>query len=294
MDWDSIKLFLALHRNGSARAVATEQNTSASTITRKITRLEEALNVKLFSRDKKGFELTEHGKELLQVALRMESDAYEIERKLQAKNAVMKGLIRVTIPNHFTCSPLINYLKSFADTHPGVELEVIPSWSRFDLNRGEADLALRILYKDSKPPEELVGLKLVDIYSANYASKHYLATHDLENPEDASWVGWDDQSRYPDWVLSSAFPHLPIKHLLADPFAQLGAAKAHMGMVMMPCFLCDPEDELERIPPDLRWHRFDLWMLSHPDLRDTARFRELRQHLRLCFQADRSFWAGDI
>ncbi len=293
MDWNSIKLFLSLYRNGSARAAGQEQHTSASTITRNISTLESDLKVKLFNRDQSGFTLTDHGHELLQIALRMENDAYEIERKMQAKNSVMQGLIRVTIPNHLSTSLLMSYFKEFTDLYPSTELEIMPSWNNFDLNRGEADIALRILLKNIKPPEELVGMKVVDIYSANYASKIYLASHDLTDNNQSSWVGWDDQCAYPDWVLSSAFPHLPIKHLLNDPFAQLAAAKENMGLVMMPCFMCDPEPSLVRIPAELRWHRFNLWLLSHPDLRDTARFRELRQYLRKRFAEDQPFWAGE-
>lgn len=256
--------------------------------------MEKALKVKLFNRNNGGFILTEHGKELLPVAVRMESDAYEIERKLQAKNSVMQGLIRITIPNHFTSSPLMSYFKIFADKHPKVELEIIPSWSTFDLNRGEADIALRIFYKDAKPPEELIGTKIVDVYCANYASQSYLENHNLNDGSASSWIGWDDPSAYPDWVKTSYFPHLPIKHLIKDPVAQVVAAKEGYGLAMLPCFLCDSEEALMRIPAQHRWHQFDLWMLSHPDLRDAARFKELRQFIIKRFAQDKDLWAGNI
>ena len=293
MNWDTIKLFLALHREGSARAAAAEHHLSPSTVTRRISEIERELGTKLFNRLSSGFQLTESGQQLLHVALRMESDAYEIERKLLSDSAIMEGAIRFTLPSHIVAKPLMQSLALFCQQHPNVELEIIPSYTAFDLNRGEADIALRVMLRDSAPPQDLIGTKLVDIYCATYAAKSYVDTHDLGNKHQANWVGWDDENLYPDWVLSSAFPHLPIKHRLNDPFMQLYAAKTGMGLVMMPCFMCDPEAELVRVPAHEKWHRFDLWMLSHPDLRETLRFREFRRFLREQFELHRGVWVGE-
>ena len=293
MDWDTIKLFLALYRSGSARAVSVEQNTSASTVTRRISQLEKALDIKLFNRHSAGFKLTEHGHSLLQVALRMEADACEIERKLQGKNSVMQGLIRITIPSHFVVEPFVDYISDFCALHPRVEIELMPSFSSLNLSRGEADIAIRIFYKDGAPPQDLIGTKLVEIDCANYAAKSYLESHDLGDASSANWIGWDDENQYPDWVVNSRYPHLPVKHRVNDPLAQINAAKAGLGLTMNACFLCDAEASLVRLPEGLHWHRFDVWMLSHPDLRDAARFRELRQYLKQRFEADAKIWSGE-
>ncbi|MFL0800369.1 MAG: LysR family transcriptional regulator [Agarilytica sp.] len=294
MNWDTIKLFLALHREGSARSVANQYGLSPSTVTRRISDLEEELDVKLFNRLSSGFQLTEEAQELLHIALRMEADAYEIERRLQAKSGNMAGPIRVTIPSHIIAKPFMDSLAVFSEQNPSVDLEILPSYTAFDLSRGEADIALRIMMKDAVPPEHLIGSKLVDIYCAVYGSKKYIDSHDLRDETASNWVGWDDESRYPDWVVSSRYPHLPIKHRFNDPYMQLYAAKADMGLVMMPCFMCDKESDLMRIPAHDKWHRFDLWMLSHPDLRDTLRFREFRRFLKEQFDLNRHVWMGDI
>ena len=191
MDWDTIKLFLALYRAGSARAVALEWNTSASTVTRKITQLEDALDIKLFNRHSAGFKLTEYGQELLNVAMRMESDACQIERTLQGKNSIMQGLIRLTVPSHFTQAPFIDYIAEFCEQHPKVDVQLIPSFSKFNLSRGEADIAIRLFMKGGNPPQELIGTKLAEIHCANYASKGYLESHDLGDAESAKldWLG---------------------------------------------------------------------------------------------------------
>ncbi len=293
MNWDTIKLFLALYREGSARAVAQEQGVSASTVTRRISDLEAELGTRLFNRHSAGFELTEAGRELLHVALRMESDAYEIERRLQAKAGLMQGRIRVTVPTHLLIEPFMHALAEFSQKHPGINFDVLPSYDTFDLSRGEADIALRIMLHDAVPPETLIAHKLVDIYCAAYASQKYVEAHDLSDSEVSNWVGWADEGPYPDWVLSSAFPHLPAKHRFNDTSLQLYAAKTHMGLVMMPCFLCDSEPDLIRVDAGRKWHRFNLWMLSHPDLRDTLRFKEFRRYLKTQFSDQSSLWAGD-
>lgn len=294
MNWDNIKLFLALHREGSARAVANEYELSPSTVTRKVTELEEGLSTKLFNRLSSGFQLTEAGQELLSIALRMENDAYEIERKLQAKSGIMQGVIRLTVPSHILMKPFMESLSLFSEENRGVDLEIIPSYTAFDLSRGEADIALRVMMKDSSPPEHLIGTKLVEIHVATYASRHYLEKINLSDPEKANWVGWEEESKFPDWVLSSQFPGLPVKHRFNDPHMQLYAAKAHMGLAMMPCFMCDTEEDLVRVPGTVKTHRFDLWMLSHPDLRDTLRFREFRLFLKEQFQSKSALWKGEV
>ncbi len=293
MNWDSIKLFLALHREGSARAVAAEFDLSPSTVTRRISELEAEVSCKLFNRLSSGFQITEDAQEFLHVALRMEADAYEIERRLQANSAVMKGPIRLTLPSHIIVKEFMDSLSSFSNKHPLVDIEIIPSYTAFDLSRGEADIALRVMPKDVLPPEHLIGTRLVEVYTAVYASKHYVDTHDLRDPEKSNWIGWDDEGRFPDWVVASRYPHLPIKHKFNDPHMQMYAAKAHMGLVMMPCFMCDSDDHFVRLPAKEKIHRFDLWMLSHPDLRDTLRFREFRRFLIAQFKNNRHIWTGD-
>lgn len=297
MNWDTIKLFLALYRNGSARAVAEANLLSPSTVTRRISDLEKQLGVKLFARLSSGFQITESGMELLKVALRMESDAFEIERKLTAKKTVMQGAIKITIPYHLMTTPFMRCLNSFTDQHPKVELEVIPSWERFKLDRGEADMAIRLMVKDTPPPEDLIGVKLAEIYSAIYGSVEYVARHDLvrkgADAKSGQFIGWDDETPYPDWVKNSAFPQIPARHHFMDPLMQVYAAKAGIGLAMLPCFLCDQEADLVRVPADEKWHRFDIWLLSHPDLRETIRFRELRRHIRDYFADTRALWMGE-
>ena len=293
MNWDNIKLFLALHREGSARSVANQYHLSPSTVTRRVSELENELDTKLFNRLPSGFQLTESGQNLLHVATRMEADAYEIERKTLADSGMMQGQIRLTIPSHFVAKPMMPWFAEFSNRHSMIELEVIPSYAALDLRRGEADIALRVMAKDSVPPEDLIGTRLVDIYCAVYAAADYVSTRDLADAKAANWLGWEDESRFPDWVLSSAFPHLPVKHHFNDPYMQLYGAKAGMGLVMMPCFMCDLETDLRRIQPDNKWHRFDLWMLSHPDLRDTLRFKEFRRFMREKFEVSRDLWMGE-
>lgn len=293
MNWDTIKLFLALHREGSARAVALAHGLSPSTVTRRISELETELDTKLFNRLSSGFLLTEPGQDLLHIALRMESDAYEIERLLQSKSGIMQGPIRLTVPSHIIVKPFMNSLAIFSGAHPKVDLEIIPSYDALDLSRGEADIALRVMMKGAMPPDHLIGTKLVELHCAVYATQIYLDRYDLGEGSDANWIGWEDDSRTPDWVEASQFPHIPTKHRFNDPHMQLYAAKTHMGLVMMPCFMCDEEPDLVRIPAHDKWHRFDVWMLSHPDLRDTLRFREFRRFLKEQFETHRSVWQGE-
>jgi DNA-binding transcriptional LysR family regulator len=292
VNWDSIKLFLALYRQGSARVVAEQFSISPATVTRHMTELEANLGAKLFVRSNVGFELTESGQTLLRSAQKMETSALELERLGKAEDSSMGGRIKLTLGNHLMARPLMAALAEFAATYPTIDFDVIPSWQKLDLSRGEADIALRMYERDAQPPDALVGSKVVDVYTGVYCSKQYANEHDLNDPSDANWIGWADEERFPDWVLASPFPNLPTRHYIDDVYGQRLAAKAHMGLVMLPCFICDDDSELVRIPQDFKIHRFELWMLCHPSLRDSNRFKRLREFLRLAFARQREFWRG--
>ncbi len=74
--------------------------------------------------------------------------------------------------------------------------------------------------------------------------------------------------------------------------AQFAAAKAGLGIAMLPCFMCDPEPTLVRVVRELAKPAFDVWVLTHPDLRDTARIRSFMRHTADAFDAKRDLLLG--
>ncbi len=277
MNWEDIRLFLTLARDGSARGAAAIEGLSHSTIKRRVELLEAALDVRLFDRDVRGYRLTGAGETMLESVLRAEDAFLGAQRKLQGRDKQLRGEIRLTTSDIIATHLIMDDLVSFGEEYPDINLTILISHDLFDLNRREADVALRMLKLGSSPPEHLVGRKLVTIKGCYYASKDYLSSNDpWKDGTTARWIGWSETETFPAWVKSTPFPGLSVHNRLDDLNLQAEAARSGMGLTVLPCFFGDNIKGLQRIPNCHPYESYDLWILSHPDLRDTARLRAFR------------------
>ncbi len=295
MNWDDTRLFLALARSGSARATASEQGVSHSTVTRRVDQLESDLGVRLFDRDVRGYRLTGAGELMLKSAVRAEDALITAERQLQGRDAQLTGEIRLTTSNIIAMYLIMDDLVAFTRLYPDIDLNVLVSYDSLNLSRREADVAVRIMRLGSSPPEDLVGRKLVTIKNCYYASDAYLAENDPGHANSkARWIGWDDIERFPAWVKASPFPNLPVYGRLNDVMLQAEAARCGLGLTVLPCFFGDSVEGLRRIPNCQPYLSFDLWMLSHPDLRDAARMRTFRAFATEAIDRKKPLLAGEL
>ncbi len=275
-DWDDLRVFLALARTGSVRGAARNLRVTHPTVSRRLGGLEERLGARLFERLPEGYALTEAGQEVLGLAVQMEEQVQEMGRRVLGRDTRLSGRLRVTLPGVFATRLLMPDFKAFQDAHPGVELEIETSYGMADLSRREADVAVRCT---NSPPENLVGRRLALYASAAYASLEYLADHDPVNaPADCRWIGWADDPK-PLWVKESAYPDVPVHGIMHDPEVQLAACKAGMGIAWLGCFTADREPDLRRLPPGEPGGHMDIWVLTHPDLKNTQRVRSFMEFL---------------
>lgn len=277
IDWDGLRLFLELTRRGSARAAANALGVSHSTVVRRVERLEAELGATLFDRDVSGYRATAAGETLLESAQRAEEAILTADRQLRGQDAQLTGEVRLTtsdiIANYF----LLPDLPEFAALYPDIDLTVLVSYDVFDLARREADLAIRFIGGGRNPPEDLVGRKLVTAASCYYANDQYLEEHDPSaKNSDARWIGWGDLERFPEWVRQSPFPNAPAYGYFNNGMLQATAVQAGLGLAALPCFVGDVLPGVVRLPGCKPYANYDIWMLSHPDLRDAARHRTFR------------------
>lgn len=292
-NWDDVRLFLALARFGSARAAAAELNVSHTTIARRAGQLESDLGTRLFDRDVGGYRLTGAGEAMMTLAERAEDALLVAERQLQGRDAELSGEVRLTTSDVIATYVLMPDLAEFSHQYPDIDLEVLISYDLFDLSRREADIAIRFMGGSRRPPGHLVGRKLVSAAACYYASEEYLSQHDLSRSDTgARWVGWDDDTRFPEWVTSSPFPHIPARNKFNHGGLQIEAARAGMGLVVLPCFIGDTVDGLARVPGCEPYFNYDIWLLSHPDLRDAARLRTFRAFVIDLFDKKRDLLVG--
>lgn len=292
MDWDNLRIFLALAREKTVRAAAGGLGISHSTVSRRIDAFEQDLGVRLFERLPDGYVLTPFGEDMMQTARRLEESVNGLERRVLGQDARLRGDLRVTMPDLLAAKLLMPDLVAFGESYPDIDLEVAISYTPFDLGRREADVAIRIT---RDPPEMLVGRKIITYARATYASRDYLSCHDPEHaPDSVTWIGWDDRVRHPRWVRESSFPNASVRGRMNNAMVQLAAAKAGMGLAMLPCFMGDTEADLLRVPPGRPEPAWDIWILTHEDLRATARVRAFMDFMADAFLGHRDLLEGRL
>ena len=262
LDWDNVKLFLALMRTKSLRRAAKLIDVSHPTARRRLDQLEGELGFSLFNRRTEGLIATEQAEALLPAAQEIERAVNQFGRSAKASDTELEGPIKVTLPNLLATDLLMPSFVAFAKEHPRINLELDVSYDVARLDRGEADIALRFIFADQSPQETLVGRKTSRIFSATYG-------------EGDSWIGWRGGDRDQFWIQESEYPDYQTSCVMPDATLQRAACIAGLGLTRLPCFFADPHLARKSEPE----HSFDLWVLVHPDLKRLERLRVFRDYI---------------
>ena len=284
MNWNDLKLFLALIRGGNVRVAAKLLTISHSTVARRLDALETKLGVRLFERQLEGYQLTPDGEDMLAVAETVETEMLGLERRILGKDHQLSGSIRVTLVDALATHVLMPDLVAFCHKYPAIDLRIDNSYESVDLDRREADIAFRF---SRNPPEHLIGWQIATLASATYASREYLQNHDLNDAESANWIGFSTRESSPTWRKESQYPNLPIHGQFPSLLIQLAACKHGMGLGMLPCVLGDSEPTLVRLTAAKPDPAFCLWVLTHRDMRTNARLRAFTDFLTATLKRQR-------
>lgn len=272
MEWDDLRFVLAVAEAGSLAGAARRLGVNHTTVLRRIGAFEKRLGVRLFERLPTGYVPTAGGEELIAAARAVDETVTRLERKLAGKDLRLSGVVRVTTTDTLMDSILPDMLRAFRDSHPGIQVEVAISNLMFNLTKREADVAIR---PASKPPETLVGRRVAKIAFAIYASPRYLADNPRQDLPGHRWVVPDDSlagTAAGKWMRSQ-FAGSEIA-LRADSLLALRqAAQAGLGLAPLPCYLGDAAPDLVRVDGPIAEMETSLWILTHADLRHTARIR---------------------
>ena len=273
MNWNDLKVILAICRAGTLSGAAKELGTSHSTVFRQITAIEEKLSTRFFNRLSHGYEMTEAGETVLARATEIEENILDLETELMSKDLRLKGPIRLTAPEGVTNYLLMPHLTNFQRQHPDIEIELIVSSEDLQLMQHQADIAIRTT---TKPPPTSIGKKICDIRIGIYAADNY-----LERVKDKKYQQYDylmidigiNMFMSP-YFSADDLPNIVFKS--ASVQAATNAACEGMGAVILPCLVGDKEPKLKRVMPPFE-QASELWLLTHADLRQTARVKLLSE-----------------
>jgi len=274
--WDDLRIVLAVARSGNLSAAASALGVNHSTVFRRLNALERDLGSKLFERLATGYRPTEGGARLIDTAERMETQALALDRELTGRDTRLAGKLRVTCSETLAFRGITEDIARFRKANPGIAIELAVDNRTYDLSRREADVAFRAM----RPKEgDLFGRKLIDVRWGIYASADYLAQRKpprrLKDLTQHDMIGWAELS-YATRAAAFLAAHVPPQQFgfrSSSLVNQMIAAKAGLGLALLPCYLAGPESALQPVMAPLREPVTELWIVTHAALKDTARVR---------------------
>ncbi|MBL3591563.1 MAG: LysR family transcriptional regulator [gamma proteobacterium endosymbiont of Lamellibrachia anaximandri] len=287
MNWDDMRLFLAVARTGSISGAAKHLGVQHSTVSRRMRKLEEILGARLIERKKTGYELREAGENIKQAALRIEGEVIGMDGALRGKDTNLVGPLRVTAINNMASSVLMPMFADFTRQHPQVDLHIIVSNSDASLPQREADIAIRLT---NSPSDTLIGKRMVTIASTIYGSRDYLKQ--LKKPGgEPKWIGVECCLFHKTWTKQHC-GNQSFDFFSDDTLLTLSAIREGLGVSFLPCFMGDGDPLLERFSDPDPAQNLGLWILMHPDLRHTARVLAFRDHMTKSIHEKQDLFEG--
>ncbi len=272
-DWNDLRLVLAVQRDGSLRRAAAELGIDHSTIFRHVKALEKKLGVRLFERLPGGaYHATAAGERMAATAQRIEQETLSLDRDIAGRDRRPAGKLKVTSSETLAYSRLTPHLAAFRRAHPNIVVELVIDSRVLNLARREADIALRPM----RPTEgNLWGRKLADVAWTFYGARAP-TVKSLDEITRLPLIGWGEETsgiKAADW-LKRATPAASVVYRTSSLVNQCLAARAGIGVALLPCYLGDSEHGLERaLAEPVAELATELWMVTHRDLRNTARVR---------------------
>lgn len=288
MNWDDLRLFLAVARTGSISGAARQLGVQHSTISRRMRQFEEKLGARLLERKKGGYELTQAGENIKEAAGRIEREVIGVDSALPGKDTQLAGPLRVTAINNMASSVLMPMFASFSEQHPQVELHIIVSNTDASLAQREADVAIRLT---NSPTETLIGKRVVTVASAIYGSRNYLEQLRIKGGE-PKWIGVECCGFHKTWTKQSCGDQTH-NFICDDTLLTLSAMREGLGISILPCFMGDVDPILERYSEPDPSYDLGLWILLHPDLKRTARVLAFRDHMINTINEKSDLFEGD-
>lgn len=274
LSWDDFRYVRAISEARSLSGAAAALGVNHSTVFRRLAQVESQLGSRLFERSRAGYELTPCGEEMVRLAERMGDDIVAFERKVTGHDLRPSGELRVTTNDTILVYLLSTILASFRRAYPEIVLDVVVSNEALNLSKRDADVAIRAT---DKPPEALIGRRLAGIAWAAYgrAERAGVGFDPAADARHFDWIGFSENlsSLKPAKWLREHADEERIVYRLNTVLGLAEAAAADIGLALIPCFIGEVTPGLARLTAPDPSLDTGLWILTHPDLRQTARIR---------------------
>ena len=292
MNWDDVRIFLAVARTGQILAASKRLGLNHATLSRRLTSLEEALKTRLFIRRTNGCELTAEGAVFLASAERMETEMLAAQANLGHTDTAIAGTVRVGAPDGFGVSFLAPRMGRLIERHPALKIQLVPVPRSFSLSQREADIAITL-----ERPEQgrLVSSKLTDYTLGLYTSRDYLAQHG--KPEDIDALKAHPRIGYVEDLIFTASLNFSGEVMrswdagfeISTAIGQTEAVRSGAGIGILHDYIARQYEELVRILPQVSIRRA-YWTTYHESARDLVRVRSVIDFLQELVDEERQIF----
>jgi len=288
VDWDLLRIFLAVAKAGSFTQAGKDVGLSQSAVSRQVAKLEQSLGVSFFHRHPRGLALTEQGDDFLRTVKEMSAKLGMAEAIINERRERPEGPLKITTSVGFGSAWLTSRMNEFITLFPDISVTLLLTDSLdLDLSMREADVAIRFA-RQTQP--SLIQRRLMSIRYHVFASKEYLAKNGM--PKQAK-----DMDHHPIIVYGDETP-APISNInwLLEASAGRGHARepalrvnsvygiyravlSGLGIAALPYYMSDESPELVEILPELRGPSFDVFFVYPEELRHSKRITSVRNFL---------------
>lgn len=282
MNWDDVRMFLAVARTGQILAASRRLGINHATLGRRVTALEEDLRTRLLIRRTNGCELTAEGEVFFRAAERMETEMLAAQASTGRIDAAIAGTVRIGAPDGFGVSFLASRLGRLTRRHPELKLQLVPVPRSFSLSQREADIAITI-----ERPEQgrLVSSKLTDYTLGLYASKTYL--DESGTPQTVEALKSHPRIGYVEDLIFSPSLNFTGEVMrdwdasfeISSAIGQTEAVRSGAGIGILHDYVARQYPELVRVLPETIIRR-SYWTTYHETTRDLMRLRTVVEFLK--------------
>ncbi|MEM7168531.1 MAG: LysR family transcriptional regulator [Pseudomonadota bacterium] len=291
LNWDDLRLFLAVARQGGLAGAAPISRASAPTLSRRMLALEQMMGVQLFTRHRSGYELTRAGDELLKMSESLERSILRIDRWRFEADPI--PVVRIAAGD-WTSIFIARHMSTLVEANEALTLEVVSGISPANLLRREANIGLR----NSRPElPGLAGRRLVGVEFAVYGEKCLIQnqpeTRDQRRYSHCRWIRFlPPGPKAPSAVWLDEQLHGEGQLGCSSTQVVLEAALAGMGLCVLPCFIGDREKNLRRASGPIPELSHEQWLVTHDDDRRSAHIKVLSQRLASLINSHKALFEG--
>jgi len=286
LDWQDVRVFVALARQGSLSATARMLSVNHATVARRLHSLEQSVGEKLVERRPEGYVLTPAGLQALEAASDMEQAAQILARGVS--DGSPSGMVRISSSPGLSAGFLASRLAPLTMRYPRLDIDLAPALRSVSLERHEADIAVRV---DKPKDGDVIARPLTTMGYGFYGTEE--ACRSVETGGELVLIGFNEADAYISQAIwmSQYFPRARVAFRAKDQFLQSIAAQSGVGLALIPHYIgrvtpmlrvCD----LGSVPPSR-----DVYLLTRSRDRKDASIRVIADEIVAMFEQARELFS---